>query len=115
MTYTVINNTEAQLAEVFAAKHADTMRYVAETKRWFIKNASGWEPDTKLQALYLVQQICTDAANRSGDPTLAKTLCSSNFIAAVERLCRCQPKLAATKADVGVLTVKKRKPEVSVG
>jgi hypothetical protein len=114
MTYAVTNNTEAALAEAFAEKHRDSIRYVAETKRWFIKNASGWEPDTKLQVLYSVQATCMEAAARSGDPTLAKSLCSAATISAVERLARCHPMLAATKADVGLPPPKKRKPEVSV-
>jgi len=115
MTYAVTNNTEAALAEAFAEKHADIVRYVAASKKWFVKNADGWEPDLKLQVLYLVQATCMEAAVRSGDPALASQLCSANFISAVERVCRFQPRLAATKADVGIPPPKRRVKEVGVG
>jgi len=69
MTYSVTNNTEAALAEAFAAKHADKIKYVAASKKWFVKTTDGWEPDLKLR--------------------------SANFISAVERVCRFQPAVAA--------------------
>jgi phage/plasmid-associated DNA primase len=112
--FSVTNNTEAALAMAFAEQHKDSVRYVAASKKWFVKNSVGWEPDTKLQALYLVQATCMDAAVKSADPTLARTLCSASFISATERLARCNPRLAATREDVGLPPPKKRM-KVDVG
>jgi hypothetical protein len=117
MTYSVTNNTEAALAEAFAEKFAQDIKYVSAVKKWFLNSwgqVPRWDPDERQQVLYHVLETCMEAATRSGDPTLARTLCSASFIAAVERLARCHPDLAATKADVGIIP-KKRKQEVSVG
>jgi hypothetical protein len=109
-------HNEAGLAEAFAEQYADEIKYVHELKqhKWFIKNTDGWEQDLTLRVLYLVQAACCDAAVRSGDPALARELCSAHTIYAVERLCRCQPKLAGSKADVG-LPPAKRRMKVGVG
>jgi hypothetical protein len=109
MTYSVTNNTEAAIAMAFAEANADSVKYVAATKKWYLRNGQGqWEPDVRQQVLYLVQAACVTAATRSGDPALARTLCSASFIAAVERVCRFQPKLAGTREDVGLSPVKRR-------
>jgi putative DNA primase/helicase len=122
--FSVTNNTEAALAEAFADHHKGYVMYVAAAKKWFVRiprrphdNDDGplfWEPDTKLQVLHLVQATCMNAATKSGDPTLARTLCSAATISAVERLARCQPRLAGTRAEVG-LPPPKRRAKVGVG
>jgi len=118
MTRTTPPNSEAGLAQAFAAKHAGHARYVHATspRRWFIRvdavweRDKQWEPDTRLIVQYWIMEICCAAAAElhRDDPALARQLCSANFISAVERLARCDPRLAASRGDVGLPPPKKR-------
>ena len=109
MSNPIIKYTDAALSEAFAATHADTVRYVHELSRhrWFIKTMDGWQQDLSLQVLYLVQTAVVNAAISSGDPALARQICSASTISAVERLARCHPRLAGTKAEVGIIPKKR--------
>jgi putative DNA primase/helicase len=106
--------TEDALASEFAARHEHRLRYVAKStkvvaQRWLILNPTTeeWEPDTTLAVLELVRRLCREAAADCDDQERAWTIGSAATVSAVERLARCDPRLAA-KPEIAGLPVKLR-------
>ena len=104
-----MNITEDQLALEFAARHEHRLRYVAKSskamaQRWLILNPTTdeWEPDTTLAVLELVRRLCREAAAECQDPEQAWRIGSANTIASVERLARCDARLATTPEIAGL-------------
>ena len=58
--------------------------------------AQGWKPDPTLYVLHLVREICRAAAAEHDMPEMA----SAATISAVERLARCDQRLAALHAEL---------------
>ena len=95
--------TEDMLALDFAARHEHRLRYVSKSskvmaQRWLILNeATGdWENDVTLQVLALVRALCREAAAQCEDRKQAWRIGSAETISSVERLARCDARLAAT-------------------
>ena len=89
-----LDASEDALAQRFAEVHAADMRYVALWGQWLIFDGKVWRRDDTLHAFTRARRICRDAAAQ--DLTRAKTLLSAATVAAVERLARSDPRLAAS-------------------
>ena len=88
--------SEEALALEFADHRADGLRWVQLWGRWMAYLMGCWRPDETLGAITYSRKICRAAAQRCNKARLAKALASSNTVAAVERLARSDPRLAAT-------------------
>ena len=89
-----LDASEDALAQRFAEVHAADMRYVALWGQWLIFDGKVWRRDDTLHAFTRARRICRDAAAQ--DLAKAKTLRSAATVAAVERLARSDPRLAAS-------------------
>jgi putative DNA primase/helicase len=83
------------LALDFAAKHAAELRYVAEWSRWFRWRRSRWAVDSILWAFRMARVACRAAAAGADDKRTKLRLTDGKTEAAVERLARADPRLAA--------------------
>jgi putative DNA primase/helicase len=84
------------LALRFAARHGDELRYVAKWSQWLWWNGKRWQFDDTLAVFDRARIICREAAEECNKPKLKKELASAKTVAAVERLARSDPRLAAT-------------------
>jgi hypothetical protein len=105
--------SDEALALRFAAKHADTARYVAAFNRWLLWDSTRWAFDTTMRAFDLARATCRVASAEIVDPKLVKlaaSIASAKTVAAVVSLGRADRRLAATveqwNADPWVLTTK---------
>lgn len=57
---------ESDLADLFVAKHKDTMRFCHDTGRWYLWNGKIWERETKKQSLDIIRNICKDEVKNAG-------------------------------------------------
>lgn len=92
--------SDSALALRFVEMHANDLRFVAEQGRWFKWNGKWWQFDRVLGTGHAVWQVCNMAAaeciEQTNKPGVARMIASAKTIAAVERLARCSPRLAAT-------------------
>jgi putative DNA primase/helicase len=88
--------SDSALALRFVELHADDLRFVAEQGRWFKWNGKWWQFDRVLGTGFAVWKICNVAAAECNKPGVSRMIASAKTIAAVERLARCSPRLAAT-------------------
>jgi putative DNA primase/helicase len=80
---------ENKLARAFAAKYADSLRYVAVWGHWLEWDGVRWQKDTTLHTLDRVRSLCEQAKNKVRATT----------VAAIERLAKADRRLAATTAQ----------------
>jgi hypothetical protein len=101
--------SEDAVAQAFAERHAGTVRYVAEIStrhKWFILKDGAWVRDDTLLVQHLVSEICCEVSAEAVQAGLfsdAHRIASRSFSSGVEWLARCDRRLAATKADVGMV------------
>ena len=88
--------TEDALAATFAARHAETWRYVASWGQWLTWSGKLWRREETLQAFDLARMICREAAARAGSARLKAKLSSAATVSAVERLARSDRRHATT-------------------
>ncbi|MBL8773353.1 MAG: hypothetical protein JNK30_18360 [Phenylobacterium sp.] len=88
--------SDEDLALRVAGERAGDARYVAAWGRWYRLVGHKWAADVKLATLYAVRETCRQAACGSSNPKEALALASYRTVSAVERLARCDPRLAAT-------------------
>lgn len=88
--------TEDALAATFAARHAETWRYVAGWGQWLTWSGKLWRREETLQAFDLARMICREAAARAGSARLKAKLSSAATVSAVERLARSDRRHATT-------------------
>jgi putative DNA primase/helicase len=88
------------LALTLAQRHADHLRYVAETARWMSYNGQRWIEEKTRNIFELSREVCRDAAEiaagGNGAPKAATGIASAKTVAAVERLARSDRLLAAS-------------------
>ena len=85
------------LALMFAANHANDLRYTAGLGRWNIFDGTRWALDEKLEVLNRSRELCRAASVPFGDkPRVVNRMRSAGTIRAVENLARCDPRFAAT-------------------
>jgi putative DNA primase/helicase len=89
--------SDDSLAWRYADRHAADLRFVAKWGQWFRYDGRRWRQDDTLQAFDLARRICREAsAECNGKEGEKAALASAKTVAAVERLARCDPRIAAT-------------------
>ncbi len=88
--------SDEALAQRFAQRHGDELRYVAAWSRWFAWTGTRWKQDTTLDAFDRVRRICRAASSEPNRDYVKKALASAKTVAAVERLAKADRRLAAT-------------------
>lgn len=69
--------------------------YVAAWHRWMLWEGSRWRPDDRLHHMTMVRDFLRSVASTEGDPKKAAELKSDKTRAAVERMVRSNPEIAA--------------------
>jgi putative DNA primase/helicase len=87
--------SDEALALEFAARHAETLRFVAFWSRWLVWDGEKWKADETLGAFDLARAVCRDAATKCNSKHRAQ-VASAKTVAAVERLAKADRRLAAT-------------------
>jgi len=82
--------SEDALAEVFAHRHADDMRFDHHAGRWFKFDGQRWRRDEKAVAFHFARVIGRTASGGK------KQECRASVAAAVERFAKSEPRLAVT-------------------
>lgn len=88
--------TDEALALRFAERHADRLRYVAGSSKWFIYDGKHWATDDTLHAFDMSRRLCREASAECNKPKVAGLLASAKTVANVERLSKADRRLAAT-------------------
>jgi putative DNA primase/helicase len=88
--------SDEALALRFAERHRNELRYVAAWSRWLFWNGARWIFDDTLCAFDRSRRICREAAAECNKPKIASAIASAKTVAAVERLARCDRRLAAS-------------------
>jgi len=91
-------HSEEAIALSFAARHAETLRFVAAQRRWLMFNGLRWEVDTKKKVINLVRFACRQTA-READAKLQRAIASEKTVKAVERLAQADQRLAGGPDD----------------
>ena len=84
------------IALKFAAKHHEDLRYVDAWGKWLHWNGSCWCRDKVLRVYNQVRTICRTESVNCNYPRDSRAVASGKTVAAVERLARCDKRLAAT-------------------
>jgi len=87
--------SDEALALEFADQHTGDLRFVAAWNKWLVWNGLHWQFEETLRAWDFARQVCRDAAARCNKGKTATKLASATTIYAVERLARCDRRLAA--------------------
>jgi putative DNA primase/helicase len=88
--------TDEALALRFATRHAEKLRYVAVSSRWFIYTGKQWRADETLHAFDMARLICREASAECNKVKVAGNLASAKTVASVERLAKSDRRMAAT-------------------
>jgi putative DNA primase/helicase len=103
--------TDEALALRFAERHADKLRYVAGSSKWFIYTGKQWTTDDTLHAFDMSRRLCREASAECNKARVASILASAKTVANIERLSRADRKLAATMDQWDVDTMLLNTPE----
>jgi putative DNA primase/helicase len=88
--------SDEALALHFAEKHADDLRYVAASGKWFVWTGTYWRRDDTLLAFDRVRSVRRAATARAESAKTKRDLARAQTVAAVERLAKADRRLAAT-------------------
>jgi putative DNA primase/helicase len=89
--------SDEALAQRFAERHGDELRYIAAWSRWYAWTGAQWVLDTTLDAFDRARAICRAAAADPDAKGRTKTdLTSAKTVAATERLAKSDRRIAAT-------------------
>lgn len=88
--------SDEALALRFAERHACDLRFVAKWGQWLSWTGTHWRFDDTLHAFDRAREICREMAATCNTPRIAVALASAKTVAAVERLAKCDRRLAAT-------------------
>src|SRR5438874_262953 len=78
--------SDIALAQDFADRNIDLLRYVPLMGKWFVWDGKRWEMDVRLLARDRAKQTCRQAATQCNKSKMAKLVASARTISAVERL-----------------------------
>ncbi len=88
--------SDEYLALRFARQHQNELRFVAIIwNRWLAWRRTHWRIDRTLMAFNLARVLCREVAAETDVPTIQRALASAKTVAAIERLARADPWLAA--------------------
>ncbi len=88
--------SDEALAQRFAERHGDELRYVAAWSHWYAWNGVRWGLDSTLDAFDRARAICRAASSEPNKSDVKKALASAKTVAAVERLAKADRRIAAT-------------------
>ena len=88
--------SDEALAQRFARRFADELRYVAAWKRWHAWTGVTWALDTTLDARDKARTVCRAAASETDKLNIQIRVASAKTAAAVERLAEADRRIAAT-------------------
>ncbi len=88
--------SDEALAQRFARRHGDGLRFVAAWSHWHAWTGARWELDSTLDAFDRARAICRAASSDADKPNTKTALASAKTVAAVERLARADRRIAAT-------------------
>ena len=88
--------SDEALAQTFARRHGEALRYVAAWSHWHAWTGSRWEQDSTLDAFDRARAICRAASSAADKPHVKTGLASAKTVAAVERLAKADRRIAAT-------------------
>lgn len=86
--------TEDGIALEFARTHQGTLVWVQGWGRWLQFDGARWRADRTISVMDLARKLCRECAACDDDGKKAKVMRSAATIAAVERLARCDRRLA---------------------
>jgi putative DNA primase/helicase len=87
--------SEEAIAIDFANRNADSLRYVARFRRWFVWSGACWREDEKLGVYTIARNVCRETAVKSNKASERKRIASAKTRAAVVSLAGEDPRLAA--------------------
>ena len=88
--------SDEALAQQFAQRHGDGLRFVAAWSHWYAWLGARWELDSTLDAFDRARAICRVASSAADKDSVKRALASAKTVAAVERLAKADRRLAAT-------------------
>ncbi len=88
--------SEDALAQRFAERHGDDLRYIAAWSHWYTWTGARWMLESTYDAFDRARAICRVAASEADKPGLKNRLTSAKTVAAVERLAKADRRIAAT-------------------
>ncbi len=88
--------SDEALAQRFARRHGDGLRFVAAWSHWHAWTGARWELDSTLDAFDRARAICRAASSDADKPHVKTALASAKTVAAIERLARADRRIAAT-------------------
>jgi putative DNA primase/helicase len=91
----VPNLTEVDIADCFARRHRDELRFVAEWGHWMMWDGTCWQREKTLKAFDLTRQLCKELARETNNKNEIKRVLSSKTIAAVIQIARADRRIAA--------------------
>jgi phage/plasmid-associated DNA primase len=103
----VIPFSDEALAQAFAERHADDLRYCEAFGHWFEWDGRRWTMDRMRRVFALARGVCREQSNLAATSIdnprtaakLAHKVASAASIAAVVNLARCDPHLATAQGD----------------
>ena len=84
------------LAQKFAERHENNLRYIAAWSHWYAWAGARWELESTLDAFDRARAICRVAASEADKPGTKIRLTAAKTVAAVERLAKADRRIAAT-------------------
>ena len=87
--------TEHGVAQAFASRHRDRLRYCHDTGAWFVWNGTKWQQDKTKRAFDWARRLAAELSHEREFKTKAITG-KATFASAVERLARADPSIACT-------------------
>ena len=84
------------MAQKFAERHSDDLRYIADWSHWYEWNGTRWAREPTYRAFDHARAICRVAALDAEKPGIKTALTSAKTVAAVERLAKADRRIAAT-------------------
>lgn len=88
--------SDEALAQRFAKRHGDRLRYVAAWSQWYAWTGARWAMDTTLDAFDRARAICRAASSEADKDHVKTALASAKTVAAIERLAKADRRIAAT-------------------
>jgi putative DNA primase/helicase len=99
--------TEDAMAQRFAERHADNLRYIARKGQWFQWDLARWREEETLLVFELVRLGIREDARQYGNGKPPREIFRAKTFAAVERIARSDRLIAARldQFDADILTL----------
>ena len=88
--------SDEALAQRFAHRHGDGLRFVAAWSHWYAWIGARWGLDSTLDAFDRARAVCRVASSAADKDSVKRALASAKTVAAVERLAKADRRIAAT-------------------